>query len=334
MPHCFGTPYSLILRALLAATVLMSTTVGLPVHAQSGDAALTGAVRDPSGAILSDSSVKVISLETDATWSAVTNGRGMFVVSGLTPGRYLLHAKHPGFAEVEVTNITLNVGDQRQLEISLPVARTQETVQVDGSGETINTSNATVGTVIDRQFVQDIPLNGRSFQTLILLAPGVVTSSPQGNDDGQFSVNGERTSANYFMVDGVSANNGAGALSGVATAGMAPSATSLGTTQAILPVDALQEFRIATSTYSADFGRQSGAQISFQSRSGTNFYHGALYDYFRNTVFDANNWFNTHTAEHSAALRASKRLWRLSGWSAKYSTALLRERPRLFLRCL
>jgi hypothetical protein len=153
--------------------------------------------------------------------------------------------------------------------------------------------------VIDRNFVQEIPLNG-SFQNLIQIVPGVATATPQGGDTGNFSVNGMRTDANNFVVDGVSANNGTSLAAGAGTAGMAANTTAIGTTQSILPIDALEEFRMSTSTYTAEFGRQSGAQISFKSRSGTNAYHGAMFHYLRNTVFDANNWFNTYSTPPNA----------------------------------
>jgi TonB-dependent Receptor Plug Domain len=161
---------------------------------------------------------------------------------------------------------------KRELDVKLQVASTQETVTVDAGGATINITDATVSTLIDRQFVNDIPMNGRSFQTLVLLAPGVVTSSPQGNALGEFSVNGMRTNSNNYMVDGVNANNPASFNSAAGSAGMAPSETALGTTHSMLNVNALEEFRIATSMYSAEYGRQPGAQISFRSRSGTNIY--------------------------------------------------------------
>lgn len=290
----FGNSLSVDMRC--AATVLVLTAgISLPSFAQSGEATLAGVVEDPSGALIPNAPVRITNVDTGITVNSKSNGRGLFTVSGLTPGRYSLHAQHDGFAGVEINNITLNVGDQRRFEVKLPLSQSQQVVQVDGDTETINTSNATVSTVIDREFVNDIPLNGRSFQTLILLAPGVVTSSPQGGDDGEFSINGQRTNANYYMLDGLSANNQASQLSGSATAGMSPNATALGTTQAILPVDALQEFRIATSTFPAEFGRQPGGSINFQSRSGTNRYHGGLFDYVRNNAFDANNWFNTYT---------------------------------------
>ena len=152
--------------------------------------------------------------------------------------------------------------------------------------------------MIDRKFVENMPLNGRSFQSLILLAPGATTNSPQSTaasgEVGEYTINGQRGDANNFTVDGVSANNGANpyGYSAAGTAGALPATTALGTTQALVSIDALQEFRVQTSTYSAQYGRQPGGQISFETRSGTNDWHGSAFDYLRNDVFDANNWFN------------------------------------------
>jgi hypothetical protein len=280
---------------LFIVIALVALTHCLPVFGQSGDATLAGSIKDSSGAAVQHASITVSNEETGIASTSSSNGVGLFSVSGLTPGKYRMRVQFAGFADVDVTNITLSVGDKRQLDIKLSVAQAQETVQVNAGGATLNTSNATVSTVINREFVDDIPLNGRSFQTLILLAPGVVTATPQGNDPGQFSVNGQRTNSNYYILDGVSANNGADVVSSSSTTGMAANGTALGTTQAILPVDALQEFRISTSTYSAEYGRQPGAQVSFLSRSGANGYHGGAFEYLRNTIFDANDWFNTYT---------------------------------------
>jgi hypothetical protein len=146
--------------------------------------------------------------------------------------------------------------------------------------------------VVDRTFAENLPLNGRSFQSLIMLAPGVALS-PGGGNSGQFSVNGSRASSNSFSVDGVSANiyaqpSGSG---GNSTSGNLPGFTVSGTTQSLVSVDALQEFRIDTSTYSAEYGRQPGGQVIIVTRSGTNQIHGTAFEYFRNNDLDANNWF-------------------------------------------
>ncbi len=146
---------------------------------------------------------------------------------------------------------------------------------------------------MDRTFVENFSLNGRSFQTLIALAPGVVHTATSQNDQGQFSVNGQRADANYFSVDGVSANFGiTGAATLVQTAGGAlPAFSASGGTNSLVSVDATQEFRVQTSSFAPEFGRTPGGQISIATRSGSNAFHGTLFEYFRNSVLDASDWF-------------------------------------------
>ena len=191
-------------------------------------------------------------------------------------------------------------------QLTLKVGSAQQSITVDGSGLTLNTTDGSVSTVIDRKFVENIPLNGRSFQDLILLTPGVVTNSPQSpggvGSAGEFSVNGQRTESNVYTVDGVNANTGGYTL-GTATAGTSgslPTATALGTTQSLVSVDDLQEFRVHSSSYSAEYGLSPGGQFTFETRSGTNDAHGTLFDYLRNDALDANNWFNDHTTPITA----------------------------------
>src|SRR5438874_2632061 len=172
----------------------------------------------------------------------------------------------------------------------------------------INTTDASVSTVVDQTYIQNMPLNGRSFQDLILLTPGVTTQTTQPTNSfsvgvgqtGEFSVNGQRTESNYYTVDGVSANVGIGANTGdnplfySGASGSVGASTALGTTQALVSVDDLQEFRVQSSTYSAEYGRNPGGQFAFETKSGTNQWHGTAYDYLRNDFFDANDWFNDY----------------------------------------
>ncbi len=164
---------------------------------------------------------------------------------------------------------------------------------MQGGAPLVNTENATVSTVVDRQFAENLPMNGRSFQTLIQLTPGVVVVPTNVVDAGQFSVNGQRAASNYWMVDGVSANVGvsSGAVPGNGFGGTLASFSALGGTNSLVSVDAMQEFRIQTSTYAPEFGRTPGAQVSIATRSGTNQFHGTLFNYLRNDVLDANDWF-------------------------------------------
>src|SRR5262249_25009257 len=150
-------------------------------------------------------------------------------------------------------------------------------------------------TVVERQVVENMPLNGRSFQGLITLSPGVATVAVGTNSasTGQFVVNGQRTDTSYFTVDGVSANAGApiaGSMGSNGT-GSTPTNSSTGGFNNMVSIDALQEFRISTSSYAPEFGRSPGGQIALVSRAGTNAFHGDIFEYFRNTVLDANDWF-------------------------------------------
>ena len=279
------------------AILAFSVIAGLGTLAYGQSAQMQGRVSDSTGALVPRAAVRVIDLRTNTERKTRTNGVGEYVVTGLNPSLYKIFVDAAGFSGAVSRSITLNVDQNAVLDFELHVGSTAEKVTVNGGSAAINTTDGTASTVVDRQFVENMPLNGRSFQSLILLSPGTVTASPQGSDSGgEFSVNGQRTESNSFNMDGASAmnspNSGQGSTS--ASTGSTSSATTLGTTQAIVSVDALQEFRISTSTYSAEFGRGAGAQVSFTSRSGTNDYHGTAFDYLRNYAFDANNWFNTY----------------------------------------
>jgi hypothetical protein len=299
--------YAVYLKCLFSLVLLLSI-VGSAL-AQS-TAAINGLVQDTSDALIPNAKVKLINIATGTESNSTTNKSGSFVLPGVMPGHYTLQIEREGFDTTQLTGITLNVGDNREVVIRMKVGSKNETVTVDGSGLQINTVDGSVSTIIDRKFVENIPLNGRSFQELIQLTPGVITQSPQNTSQhpgasGEFSVNGQRTESNVYTVDGVSANTG-GYIYGYGTSGTSgnlPAATALGTTQSLISVDALQEFRVASSSYSAEYGLSPGGQFSFATRSGTNEPHGTVFDYLRNNYFDANDWFNNNLGLSSAAER-------------------------------
>lgn len=285
---------SLVRVAVLAVLSVSPLVTGHSplLLAQTTSASVTGLVVDSAGALIQNASVKAVNDATGVVTSTKTNNEGVYYLMSLEPGTYRIQVEKNGFKTLIKPDITLNVQDARALNFTLPVGATSETVTVEGGGMTINTTDGTVSTVVDRQFAENLPMNGRSFQTLIELTPGTVVTPSTQNDSGQFSINGQRASSNYWMVDGVSANFGIGTgIPGNGAAGALPSFSVLGGTNSLVSVDALQEFRIQTSTYAPEFGRTPGGQISILTRSGTNQFHGTLFDYFRNDVLDANDWF-------------------------------------------
>src|SRR6266850_30045 len=168
--------------------------------AQGTTATLSGNVTDQNGAVIPDVSIAVINIAQGFQRSATTNGEGTFVVPLLPPGNYTVKAEHAGFTPTEVRDVVLNVNDRVAMKIHLNVGTLSQTVQIVEGSSLINES-PTVSTVVDRQFVGNLPLNGRSFQSLFRLTPGtVLTKTTAAQEQGQFSINGQRGDANYFMV--------------------------------------------------------------------------------------------------------------------------------------
>ncbi|CAN5764044.1 TonB-dependent receptor [soil metagenome] len=274
-------------------------------QAQSATASLSGTVEDANGAVVPGAIVTVLNSSTGLQRQATTGDGGNFVIPLLPPSTYTVTIGRQGFSPAEIKDVVLNVGDQRSLQIQLKVGQIgSETITVKADGNAVR-EDPSVATVIDRQFVENLPLSGRSFQSLINLTPGVVVVPVNGSSLGQFSVNGQRSNANYFTVDGVSANTAmnSGQNLSQAGAGSIPALTAIGTTQNLISVDAMEEFKIQTSTFAPEYGRTPGAQVSIVSRSGNNEFRGTLFEFFRNEALDANNWF----ANRSGLKRAPQR---------------------------
>jgi hypothetical protein len=265
--------------------------------AQSTNASVAGRVSDPSNARIVGATIVAISAGTNIRNKTTTNGAGEYYLSNLAPGTYRIEVENPGFKKLIRPDVILHVQDASDIDFEMSIGSASESITVEGGAPLVNTESATVSAIIDSKFVEDLPLNGRSFQTLIMLTPGVVVTQTAAADQGQFSVNGQRADANDFTVDGVSANFGVtGYFPLTQTAGGAlPVLSAQGGTNSLVSVDAMQEFRVQTSSFAPEFGRTPGGQISIATRSGTNEYHGTLFEYFRNDVLDANGWFNGYT---------------------------------------
>ena len=289
------------LRLSRISIFFLSLASGFVTLRASGQSAqMAGSVTDSASAVIPGASIEIVNSGTQVKWVTKSNGEGRYLAPPLVPGVYQITIQAPTFETELIRNLQLSVAGKVSMDFILHPGASSQSVTVDGSGIALNTADASVSAVIDRQFVENLPLNGRSFQSLMTLAPGVLLVPSQGvGQSGELSVNGQRTEANYFTVDGVSANTGASVSSsgytGAGFAGATPGETALGTTQSMVSIDALEEFRSTTSTYSAEYGHVPGGQFSFQTRSGTNHYHGTAFDYLRNDVLDANNWFNGYT---------------------------------------
>jgi Carboxypeptidase regulatory-like domain/TonB dependent receptor len=265
--------------------------------AQSETATVSGQVVDPSGLNITGAQVKLVDIDRDSSSTVTSNNSGLYTFPSVRPGRYRMEVVAAGFKVVNVTGVTVNVQDHLEQNFKLVVGSVSESITVEGGAPLVDTESATVSTVVDRNFAENLPLNGRSFQTLIQLTPGVVLTTSTSTSDGQFSVNGQRATSNYWMLDGVSANIGMSWYPGASDtlSGSLGGFSAQGGTNSLVSVDAMQEFRIQTSTFAPEFGRTPGGQISIVTRSGTNQFHGTAFDYLRNDVLDASDWFNGYT---------------------------------------
>jgi hypothetical protein len=277
-----------ILPAKALCLILAIFLICSRCSAQIASAELSGNVLDSSGAAVPNATVTAINVETSIVHTTASEKGGDYVLTSLPPGNYTLTAEAPGFSKLEQTGISLQINQQARVDLTLKVGQTAQTVQVTGHPPLLEAESSSVGTVINRQLVNELPLNGRNFVQLATLSPGVngVGESASGTimggtrpDDrragSEIFSNGNREGDNNFLFDGVDNNE------------------RLTLSISLRPaVDAVREFKIQTNLYSADVGRNSGAVIDVISKSGTNQLHGSLFEFLRNSDVDARTYFN------------------------------------------
>src|SRR5207247_4404809 len=252
--------------------------------AQITAATISGTVKDETGAVLPGVDVLVKNLDTGQTRAAVSDTNGFFTISGLLPGRYEARASLTGFATVIERDITLTVAQQAALNVTLKVSATAETITVVGAAALVDTQNASLSAVVTEKTIAQLPLNGRNYIELALLQPGVVSfnekdSTFSSNRGTKLNINGMSFRSNSYLLDGANMRGYAG------TATVSAAETTLG-------VETIQEFRVVTNAYSADYGRAMGGVISLVTKSGTNTTHGSGFEFFRDSSMDARNFFD------------------------------------------
>jgi hypothetical protein len=291
-------PYTRGARAtafLLAVAATACCLAPLRAACAQTTATLSGTVADETGAVIPGTEIIITNPATGLQRRLVTDGDGHFSFPLLPPARYDVRVERAGFAPVEIRGAALGAGDHRAYRVLLKVGGVSESVQVED--QSLLDGTGPVETLIGQSLVANLPLSGRTLQPLLELVPGSVITRASFGEQGQFSVNGQRANANYFTVDGVSANFGvsAGTAPGQAAAGNLPALTAHGGTNSLVSADALQEMRVQSSSYAPEWGRAPGAQISLITRAGTNEFHGTAAEYFRHDRLDANDWFaNSH----------------------------------------
>ncbi len=275
------TPVARLGLALLLGAVTMWGQVS---------ASITGRVEDASGSPMGAATVTVRSVETGASRTTVTNADGAYAVLSLPLGPQEVKAEKSGFKTVLRTGIVLRVGQEAVVNLRLEVGDLAQEVTVAEQTAVVNTTTASLAGLVGEREVKDLPLNGRSFDNLITLNPGSInysamksanTSTSNGNT---FSVDGRRTSENLFLLNGME-------YTGASQLAVTPG----GVSGELLGIDAIREFNVMTDTYGAEYGKRAGAQVNVATQSGTNMLHGALFEFVRNSAFDARNFFDRAT---------------------------------------
>ena len=241
---------------------------------QAGTATITGAVSDPSGAAIEGAKVAVRDATTGFSRETVSNETGNYSLPGLRPASYDVSVESSGFRRHTTREFRVEVDQIARLDIRLELGQVTEQVEVTGTQQLLHTESATLGAVIDRKKIYELPLNGQSFVQLALLVPGVNTGQPGAGRGGGISIGGARSEQNAFQLDGVS--NSDQWDSGIS---FTPS------------IAAIEEFKIEVNNYSAEFGKGAGGQINVVTKPGSNILHGALYEFHRNSAVQARNLF-------------------------------------------
>lgn len=287
------------LRRLLF--LLAPAILALPATAQTVTGTILGAVSDPSGAVVPGATVTATNPATGFTRSTTSDPEGNYRLTFLPLGAYRVEARSAGFERTRREGVAVSADERVRVDFALAVGEANQTVEVNAGTPIVQASDATVGDVIDSRRIVDLPLNKRNFVDLVQLTAGV-TPGRAADYGGEtaidnfrgrfvFSANGQRTTTNNFILDGVDNNANLFNAGGVVIAPV---------------IDAIQEFKVSTANFSPEFGRAAGAVVSVQTKSGTNQLHGSLFEFLRNSDFDANTFFNNRAGQPTPPFRQNQ----------------------------
>ncbi len=274
-------------RTLLLA--LLTFVAPIALHAQVVGGTLAGTVTDPTGAVVANAHVLVHNDDTGAQRALTTSATGTFSAPAITVGTYTVTAEAPGFAPYKRTGVDITVGQTLELTLMLAIAGA-DTVSVTDTPPAVNISTEQTSGLVDARQVKELPLNGRSYDQLLTLNPGTVNYTNQRSGGvgtsnssvgSMFSVSGRRPQDNLFLLNGIE-------YTGASLINTTPG----GTSGQLLGIDGIHEFNVVTDTYSAAYGKRDGAQISIVTTNGTNQLHGNIFEFARNSFFDARNYFD------------------------------------------
>src|SRR6266581_4464701 len=276
----------IISRTIIAAAFVAFGAA--PLHAQGATAAISGTVLDPSGAAIAGASITVRNIGTAFTRTVLSDDQGRYIARELPIGEDEVQGSLAGFQTVVRRGIVLTVGSRPVVDLQLPIGKTEETISVTGEISQVETTSSSLSSLVNQTQMRELPLNGRNFEQLILMAPGAL-SYPAGGSSAlvgraaTYAISGSRPEGYAILLDGENIQDWWQRGTGAAVTG-----TSLG-------IEGIAEFQTLTNTYSAEFGGN-GAVINSATRSGTNSFHGSVYEFLRNNALDARNFFEQKSA--------------------------------------
>ena len=266
--------------------VLLSCWCAATIGAQDVTGKVAGIVTDPAGAVVQGATVTVTNVGTNNIKTSLTDSRGFYQVPQLPVGQYRVTAESPGFSKTASALASLDINQTLRVDLTLQLGKLSDVVSVDSHGSTVETENSSVAGTVTGKAIFELPLNGRNTLDLLQTQPGVTATNSDNGAAGSYSIAGGRTDSVTYLLDGGLNND---LLSNEVVVNPNP--------------DAVAEFKVIESSYSAEYGRNAGGIVSVVTKSGTNDLHGTLFDYARNTLFDANDFFSNEQGQSRAVLK-------------------------------